>query len=198
MLPCLTECFQAKQTKSLKKLAVELRHVKPEDAYQFFFKNTCRHLSLNHLYGFSVVDDADSATGKTGKLCKDNTTVSFEIVYLATTSCDAMGAKCISIVIEQDTKKVCGVELFKEDILPDKFHLYKIGEVSGIRNSGDTFVDMFGNNFEWLSLTGISVLFPMDACEVYLSMKFTGKMYGGSADDQEAVFIDRAIIVRKK
>ena len=57
---------------------------------------------------------------------------------------------------------------------------------------------MFGNNFEWLSLTGISVLFPMDACDVYLSMKFTGEMYGGSKDDQEAVYLDRAIVVRTK
>ena len=57
---------------------------------------------------------------------------------------------------------------------------------------------MFGGNFEWVSLGGISTLFPMDECEVYISMKFDGEMYGGSKERKEAVYIDRAIIVRKK
>ncbi|MBE7041713.1 MAG: DUF4838 domain-containing protein [Ruminococcaceae bacterium] len=179
-------------------LPAELSHINPEDTYQFFFKNTCRHLSLNALYGFSVVEDPEAATGVTGKFCKDDTTVDYEIVCLATCPKDAVGAKGISIAIEQDAKILSSIELFKEDIVPDKFHLYKVGSVSGIRASGDTRVDMFGNNFEWLSLTGISVLFPMDACDVYLSMKFTGEMYGGSKDDQEAVYLDRAIVVRTK
>ena len=76
--------------------------------------------------------------------------------------------------------------------------LLKIGSVSGIRDSADTRVDMFGNNFEWVSLSGISVLFPMDACDVYLSIKFTGEPYGGDPLDEEAVYLDRVIVVRKK
>ena len=179
-------------------LPKELSGVNPDDVYQFFFKNTCRHLSLNHMYGFSVADDSEAATGKTGKLCKDDTTVELEIVNLAVTSKSAVGAKGISIVIKQNDKSVCAVKLFKEDIVPDKYHLYKIGSVSGIKDAGDTRVDMFGGNFEWISLGGISTLFPMDECEVYLSIKFDGQMYGGSKDRQEAVYIDRAIIVRKK
>jgi len=58
-------------------------------------------------------------------------------------------------------------------------------------------VNIFGNNFDWISLTGISVAFPMDACDVYLSMKFTGEMYGGKKEDAEAIYVDRIIIVRK-
>lgn len=179
-------------------LPKELSDVNPDDVYQFFFKNTCRHLSLNHMYGFSVVEDSESATGKTGRLCKDDTTVELEIVNLAATSKSAPGAKGVSIVIRQNDKTVCGVELFKEDIVPGKFHLYKIGSVSGIKDAGDTRVNMFGGNFEWISLGGISTLFPMDECEVYISMKFDGEMYGGSKERKEAVYIDRAIIVRKK
>jgi hypothetical protein len=38
----------------------------------------------------------------------------------------------------------------------------------------------------------------MDACEVYLSMKFTGEMYGGAVGDPEAVYVDRIIIVRRE
>ena len=90
------------------------------------------------------------------------------------------------------------MELFREDIVPDEYHLYKIGTVSNISKCADTRVDIFGDNFDWLSLSGISVLFPMDECEVYLSIKFTGEMYGGIPGEQEAVYLDRAIVVRRK
>ena len=98
----------------------------------------------------------------------------------------------------QDGNVVSGIELFKEDIVAGKYHLYKIGSVSNIRNSADTRVDIFGDNFDWLSLSGISVLFPMDECEVYLSIKFTGEMYGGTEGEEEGVYLDRAIVVRTK
>ena len=95
-------------------------------------------------------------------------------------------------------KYVEGLELYREDLKAGDYHLYKIGSVSGIQASGDTRVNIFRANFEWISLSGLSVTFPMDACDVYLSMRFTGPMYGGSAADPEAIYLDRAIIVRQK
>ncbi|MBE7041702.1 MAG: DUF4838 domain-containing protein [Ruminococcaceae bacterium] len=179
-------------------LPAELSGVNSDDVYQFLFKNMCRHGSHSaKLYGFSVAEDADSSTGKAAKFCFDDAAFKHEIIALSVTGKQIENSHPISISIEQDAKQLCGIELYKEDVVPNEYHLYKVGSVSGIRESGDTRVDIFGINFEWLSLTGISVAFPMDACDVYLSMKFTGEMYGGSKDDQEAVFLDRAIVVRK-
>ncbi len=179
-------------------LPAELSSVAPEDVYQFFFKNTCRHLCLNHVYGFSVADDPDASTGKAAKFSKDLITTIAEFIFLSATSRNAVGAKGVSMVIEQDAKIVDGIEIFLEDIVPDTYQLFKIGSVSGIRDSADTRVDMFGNNFEWVSLSGISTLFPMDACDVYVSIKFSGEPYGGDPAQQEAVYLDRVIVVRKK
>ena len=106
--------------------------------------------------------------------------------------------KFLSPDAEVDILDLNGIELYKEDVVPNEYHLYKVGSVSGIRESGDTRVNIFGVNFDWISLTGISVVFPMDACEVYLSMKFTGEMYGGAVGDPEAVYVDRIIIVRRE
>ncbi|MBQ9797737.1 MAG: DUF4838 domain-containing protein [Clostridia bacterium] len=176
----------------------ELADVNPENVYQFFFKNTCRHINDHHNYGVTIVEDPSSSTGKVERICFDEAKSRHLIMGVFLTSKYTEHKRSISIDIEQDAKRVSGIELYKEDVFADEYHLYKVGEVSGIRESGDTRVDIFGNNnFDWVSLTGISVAFPMDACDVYLSMKFTGAMYGGKKEDAQAVYIDRVIIVRK-
>ncbi len=144
----------------------ELGDVNSKDVYQFFFKNSTRHLTLPGNYGFTVADDKDATLGKSAKFCKEDATSLIEFGAITPTYKDAPGAKGISINIVQDTKTICKVELFTEDIVADEYHLYKIGSVSNIKNSADTRVDIFGDNFDWLSLSGISVLFPMDECEV--------------------------------
>lgn len=183
--------------KDVAALPKELSATEPNDVYQFHFKNYCRHLHDVWLYGYSVADDPESSIGKVAKYSKENVTIMHEFVALTLTSRQADNRRPISISIEQNAKKVCGIELYKEDIVPNQYYLYKVGSVDRIRESGDTRVNIFGVNFDWISLTGISVVFPMDACDVYLSMKFTGEMYGGAADDPEAVYVDRIVVVRR-
>ncbi len=44
----------------------------------------------------------------------------------------------------------------------------------------------------------VSKYFPKDECDVYLSIKFTGALYGGNEKDENAAYFDRMIVVRKK
>ena len=178
-------------------LPKELEGTNPDNVYQFFYKNTCRYNTYSKLYGFSVVEDDASSTGKAAKLGYNDAVVLQEIVALNLTSREVKDRKGLAISIIQDDKCIDKMELFKEDLVPDEYHLYKLGSVSGIKNSANTRINIFGTNFEWLSLTGISVLFPMDECDIYLSMKFTGEIYGGKADEPQAIYLDRAIVVRK-
>lgn len=175
----------------------ELAEVNPEDVYQFFYKNSCRHMIDTDFYGVSFVDDPESSLGRVQKICRADACAPLEVSVLLTTSRNAEFTGGITIRIQKDSEYVDGIELFKEDIVPDKYHLYKVGNVSGIQDAGRVLVDIFGNNFEWLHLSGVSAVLPMDACDVYLSIKFAGELYGGSKDVQEAVYLDRAIIVRK-
>ena len=175
----------------------ELNGVAPEDVYQFFYKNSCRYFVYADLYGASFVEDPESTFGKVLKLCREEAIYPSEVSNLLTTSREAEYPKGVAFRVMKDWEYVDSVELFKEDIVPDTYHLYKICSASGIREAGNVRVDMFGNNYEWLSLSGISEVFPMDACDVYLSVKFAGEVYGGSKDVQEAVYLDRVFIVRK-
>ncbi len=178
-------------------LPAELSDVNAEDAYQFFYKNSSRHISDMPDYGISYVDDSDSALGRVQKIQRTPESDPLQMMVLFTTSKEDEYSGGITIRIQQNGEYIDGVELFKEDIVPDAYHLYKIGSADNIGKYGDTRVDIFGSNFEWLSLSGISVAFPMDACDVYLSMKFTGEMYGGKKGSEEAIYLDRAIVVRK-
>jgi len=174
-----------------------LAHVAPEDVYQFFYKNSCRYFVYADLYGASFVEDPESALGHVLKLCRQEASHPSEVANLIATSRKAEHPRSIKFRVMKDWEYVDSVDLFLEDIVPDKYHLYQIGTVSGIREAGHVRIDLFGNNYEWLHLSGLAQVFPMDGCDVYLWAKFAGEPYGGSKTVREAVYLDRAIIVRK-
>lgn len=180
-------------------LPQELASVNPADVYQFFFKNISRHVNRNSRkrFGFSVVNDPDACTGRAARMCMAEASAESKALALFMTSCEAEHKQPLIFEVEQDSQILSCVELYREDVIQDGYHLYKVGSVSNISASGDTRINIFANEYEWLSLSGISVLFPMDACDVYLYMKFTGEAYGGDKNDQDAIYIDRAIVVRK-
>ena len=178
-------------------LPSELSDVNPEDVYQFYLKDTSRFNCVEKNFGFYLVEDPDSLVSRSMKLCWKDAQIIQKGVMLHATGCNAKKTKPHHYYILQDDKIVDEIKLYREDFKQGGYHLYKVGSVSGIQSSGDTRLNMFGTNHTWYSLSGMSVLFPMDACDVYLSMKFTGEMYGGSAEQEDAIYIDRLIIVRK-
>lgn len=178
-------------------LPEELVGIDSKDVYQFYFKNLSRHVFNADIFGFSVVEDSEACLGKVARLCREEITIPSIAMRSYVTSRYADKVCPLNIFIQQDDEYVDGLELYREDLVADKYHLYRVGSVSGIQKSGDTIVNIFRTNYEWVSLSGLSVTFPMDACDVYLSMRFTGAMYGGNSEDADAVYLDRAIIVRR-
>lgn len=176
----------------------ELINENRDDIYQYHFKDSCRHFHDSANYGFSIVEDPDSSLGKAARMCGEEARFKANAADLLLTSKYAENPKPLSLTIEQNSKIVGECGIYREDIVPNEYKLYKIGAVSGIKESADTRVNIFGLNYEWVSLTGLSVVFPMDTCEVYISLKFTGALYGGSQNDKDAIFTDRLIVVRKE
>jgi hypothetical protein len=50
--------------------------------------------------------------------------------------------------------------------------------------------------FPLMTLPEKTVSFPMDACDVYISMKFTGEDFGGNVEEENVIYIDRMVVVR--
>lgn len=175
----------------------ELLNESIEDIYQYHFKDSCRHFHDSLNYGFSIIEDKDSSLGRVARMCGGEARFKANAADLFLTSKNQKNPKPLSITIEQNAKITEKCEIYLEDISPNEYKLYRIGSVSGIKNSADTRVNIFGLNYEWVSLTGLSVTFPMDSCDIYISLKFVGALYGGSENDKDAILTDRLIIVRK-
>ncbi len=178
-------------------LPKELEGTNPQNVYQFYFKNTWRHMSNSQAYGFSIVEDPQACLGKAARICGAEATIPSIGRMVFVTSKYADKVCPLNFSIQKDDDYVETLDLYREDMFADKYHLYRIGSVSEIQEAGSARVNIFGTHFEWIGLSGLSVTFPMDACDVYLSMRFTGAMYGGSAEDPDAIYLDRAIIVRR-
>ncbi len=178
-------------------LPKELEGVNYDDVYQFHFKNLYRHMNDGHLYGFDIEEDQQSSLGKIGRFKIDKLpSDSAKLPYTAT-SRNASFPHPVKFMIEQNSRIIDSLDLYLEDIVPGEYKLYKIGTVSDIKNSSDSRITIFGEAHDYFSLTGVSVVFPMNKCDVYASLKFDGPMYGGSEKEPNTLSIDRMIVVRK-
>jgi len=178
----------------------ELRNVDESDVYQFNMKNYAAYLYGSHasLYGFTVEEDSQSAVGKVGKISRKTVRGLDKKAKLFVTSRDAEVKQPLHFYICKDEEIADDINIYKEDIKHGGYHLYKVGSVSGIHDRGETMAYMFCHDYVWFGITGIAQVMPMDACDVYLSLKFTGEHYGGSADDEDAIYVERLIVVRKQ
>ncbi|MBQ5777194.1 MAG: DUF4838 domain-containing protein, partial [Oscillospiraceae bacterium] len=170
-----------------------------KNVYQFHMKNMVKFIQpyIQKAFGQSVEEDAEACGGRALKLCIDTAT-GYSLPYtLCPTSKDAETKKAIRLTLKKNDDIVVDTRLYKEDLIPDSYSLYKVGSVSGIAELNDVRVGFLGEGDISINLGGIAVNFPMNECEVYFSMKFTGEIYGGCAKDENAVYIDRMIVVRK-
>jgi len=193
----------------------ELSGICEEDVFQFYLKDSSYLFHFKDCHSGYVVDDPLSPVKKTIRTYIDDILWVDRRSNFEATSKTASEKHALQLFIQQDNEYIDGIKLYKEDIKQGGYHLYKIGSVSDIKSHGETRLDLFnavyhefskdgeitstsfGNAYNWINLAGISVLFPMDACDVYASMRFEGEKFGGKADDRPAVYMDRIIIVKK-
>lgn len=177
----------------------ELKDVNETDVYQFNLKNLATFLYGSHasLFGFSVEDDCESLVGRVGKITRENVRGLDRRAKLYVTSGKDEVKQPIHMYISKDDEIVDDINIYKEDIKQGGYHLYKIGSVSNLHECGEAMVYLFSHDYVWFGLLGIAQVLPMDACDVYLSAKFTGAHYGGSELEDDAIYLERMIVVRK-
>ncbi len=166
-----------------------LKNEREEDIYQFPLKN---------LYGFLTVKDELSESGEVVKLTPDVAELYGWGLETIPTSKYADVKSGVKISLMQNEQTVSELSLYKEDFNNDGYTLYKIGSVEKIKATPDTALVLYVLGAVSLNLTALSVTFPMDACDVYLALRAKGEAYGGSSSDENAIYFDRMIVVRKK
>lgn len=179
-------------------LPAELSHVDPKDTYQFYFKDTIRAFlpSWNRGTGVTAEQDPEASVSAVMKLNYDQASKGYG-TRMYVTSQDAPGPKMLDIYVRQDEAVTIPPKFYREDLQQEGYHLYHIGTAKNIPDTADTRLFVLSYNHTWVNLSGIAVTFPMEECDIYLSMKFTGSLYGGDPKDENAIYLERMILVRK-
>ncbi len=176
------------------------RDIDPADIYQFRMVDNMKVVDkrLRPVYGFYPVEDKDTTVKSVLKISYDNCRGKQREFIMAPTSKDAEKKNAVSFNLWQDDHPVCGLELYREDFIQGGYNIYKVGSLENLKDYPDSSLIVYDYAFLSVRINGIAVTMPMDACEVYISIKPSGEMYGGKAGEENALFVDRMIVVRKK
>ncbi|MBR3848077.1 MAG: DUF4838 domain-containing protein [Oscillospiraceae bacterium] len=158
------------------------------DIYQF---------PISNMFGFAGICDELSASGSVVKLTPEIAAPFGWGIDARPTSKYAEHPRGVKFSLYQNEKTVAELSLYKEDFANDGYRLYKIGTVQNISSHPDTALVFYVMGAVSISLSALSVTFPMEECDVYLSLCAKGELYGGDPSDENAIYFDRMIVVRK-
>ena len=172
----------------------------PEDIYQFPMVGITKFADIRHrpVFGFSAVKDADAAVSTVLKVSYDDCKGPQRDFIMSPTSKSAENKRALNFRLVQDDETTEELNLYREDLVQGGYNIYKIGSLNNIRNFPDSALIALAYGFISVKIRGIAVTFPMDECDVYLSMKMSGEIYGGESGEENAIYLERLIIVRKK
>ena len=177
----------------------ELKGENPEDIYQFHMSGMTQFYNapMKRIYAQSFVGDEDAACGKTCKFASDKVGGMINPTLMRPTSKNDKVKNGIRFFIRKNDDIIEDKRLYREDIVAGEYKLYKIGSATEVSDKNDVRLWMFADGDLTVNISGIAVNFPMNDCDIYLSIKFDGEMYGGSQDKENAIYIDRMLVVRK-
>ncbi len=176
------------------------KDVDPKDIYQFRMADITKAADkrLRHTFGFWPENDPDTTVSKSLKISFDNCRGSQRDYIMVATDKNSENPKAINFSLYQDDKTVEQINLYRDDFIQGGYNIYKVGSLKNIKNFPDSSLIGYDYGFLSIKINGIDAVWPVDNCDVYLSIKPSGEMYGGKAGDENALFIDRFIVVRKK
>ena len=180
-------------------LPAKLSGINPDNVTDIYAKNIIRFYQSGT--GVSIVEDTDSSVDKVMKFSRATMNSGYLDRYTVTSS-DALIPKPLSFFVKMKNTeaKVFAkkLDVFKEDIVPDEYHLYKLEGVKGIKPGANLVLYIINQRDIAIEISEISRLMPFEECDIYVSMKATGEYYGGSAKDDDALYFDRFVVVKTK
>lgn len=176
----------------------QFKDIAPERIYQFAMAGITKMADkrLRPVFGFYPEEDEETVASPVLKISYDQCKGSQRDFIMVATSKNAEKPKAICFRLTQNDETVEELKLYREDFIQGGYHIYKVGTVKDLKNNPDTCLVGYDYGFLSINICGIASVFPMNECDVYLSMKPRGELYGGSAEEENAILIDRLIIVK--
>lgn len=151
--------------------------------------------------GVSIVDDNEALVGKVLKFKKDAMDPSTKFHYTVTEKKEATPHPLSFYVKKKNVEEDINayrLDLYKEDIVADKYQLYKIEGVQGVTPEANLGLYIAVQRGLAINLSEICRSMPFEECDIYISMKATGEHYGGKKEDENALYLERVIVVKTK
>ena len=151
--------------------------------------------------GNSIVEDEDAVLDKVLKLSLNEMTEGYRARYVVTEE-DALNPKPLSFFVREkhmiEDVYVNKTDVYKKDISTDGYKLYKLGGIRGITPTSNLMFYIIHNRDLAVNISEICRFMPFEECDIYVSMKATGEHYGGKAEDEDALYFERVIVVKTK
>ena len=189
----------AKRTDERYPLPTELAHLDSADITDVYAKDIIRF--FDGKTGEETVKDDGALVDGVLRLSRKNMSEQCRSRYAVTQSDSLMPQPLSFFVKMKNTEEkifVKKLDVYKEDIVPDKYHLYKLEGVKGITPKSNLVLYIINQRDISVNVSEICRLMPFEGCDIYISMKATGEYYGGRAEDDDALYFERFIIVKTK
>ncbi len=149
--------------------------------------------------GDSIEDDPDSLTGKVMKISLDKMAEGYRSRYIVSSK-DAPVPKPLSFFVKKknDINDGCFecTDLYREDLTPGKYQLIKVEGITSVTEDINRMFYIINNRDLAVNLSEIRKVMPFEKCDVYVSMKATGKEFGSGTDEENALWLERVIVVK--
>lgn len=89
------------------------------------------------------------------------------------------------------------LELYHEDLYRDEYHLYHVGDVSGVSAHTATMFRLFAYLGYCVGISNLYEVLPSDKYGIYVNLKVSGNGYGGPEEEPSAAYLDAVYIVKK-
>ncbi len=180
-------------------LPEELKDVACENITDVYAKDVIRFIYGEK--GVSITEDRDALVDKVLKLSYDEMNVGHKTLYRVTQADDPT-PQPISFYIKRknvfETVFEYKIDMYKKDLVADKYHLYKIEGVKGVSPESNLGLYIVRQRDLAINLSEICRTMPFKECDIYISAKFTGEFYNGKKGDENALYIERIIVVKTK
>lgn len=186
-------------------LPAELSHLKAEDVYEIIVpKLLCMDEEDGYFgqqgRGAVNVADAEAIGGIAQRLDYDFMDLSFARRYgfskkgAAIDNPMKLHVKRTSCM--DDPQPYYERDYYLEDLKPNQYALYSLCGIKGVSSDSDYTFAALGSKEITVDLSAISIVLPASEYDIYMRMKFTGPVYGGSEGDANAIYIDRIYVVK--
>ncbi len=163
-----------------------LKGVKEEDTYNIPAYQIASYFDLGYMS--TVVDDkADS--GKTVRHTAVSVGFSDELADPAEWR--------LPVVLTQNAKKSRELLISHQDLCDGEYKWFCMENITEVKPGSNSYMYIYDTKGVALRLNPITEILPFSACDIYVRIKGEGHSFGGGKDMEDAICVDRFIIVKR-